>query len=349
MLRRRVTLLAVTLVFALTLSILHVDGAALARCEEGANTCDLSVRPYPALSDALLGLSYVQVLGGAPVYASPSDPANGIGPVNWLGSGFVWTSITSPNPILDHGAKFYPKASGGYIPAQDVLVFQPSAFHGVAFTLPPDHPFAWVEQNIHSSPAPGAPAAASAPAYNRYDFVYLLDQQNANGLTWYRVGDNAWIDQTELGIVKPSPRPDSVGPNDQWIEVNLSEQTLAAYQGDQLVYSTLVSSGLPQWGTDPGLFRIYVKFRDAPMSGDQGKPGSYSLDDVAWTMYFNGDMALHSAYWHDLFGAPHSHGCVNLAPIDAEWLFNWTTPVAGSGNRTDASDQNPGTWVWVHN
>ncbi len=84
------------------------------------------------------------------------------------------------------------------------------------------------------------------------------------------------------------------------------------------------------------------------MTGHEGAPDFYSLDDVMWTQFFNNDTALHAAYWHDGFGAQHSHGCVNLAPWDAMWLFQWTTPIAGKGNWALPTDADPGTWVWVH-
>jgi lipoprotein-anchoring transpeptidase ErfK/SrfK len=85
------------------------------------------------------------------------------------------------------------------------------------------------------------------------------------------------------------------------------------------------------------------------MSGREGFPDYYFLQDVPWIMYFSGDVALHGAYWHDRFGAPHSHGCVNLSPKDAQWLFNWTAPTAGPYNWTLPKPEDQGTWVWVHN
>jgi len=83
------------------------------------------------------------------------------------------------------------------------------------------------------------------------------------------------------------------------------------------------------------------------MSGRSGYPDYYFLEDVPWTMYFNRDFALHAAYWHDGFGFQHSHGCVNLSPQDARWLFEWTAPTDQTG-WTRATPDKPGTWVWVH-
>jgi lipoprotein-anchoring transpeptidase ErfK/SrfK len=122
--------------------------------------------------------------------------------------------------------------------------------------------------------------------------------------------------------------PPGVPSGAAWIDINLFEQTLAAYVGDRMVYATLVSSGLPGWNTPPGLFEIWNKVLAGKMSGADGRPDYYFLEDVPWTLYFNQDVALHGAYWHDGFGYQHSHGCVNLAPLDARWLFEWAPEAA---------------------
>jgi lipoprotein-anchoring transpeptidase ErfK/SrfK len=94
-----------------------------------------------------------------------------------------------------------------------------------------------------------------------------------------------------------------------------------------------------------------MKIRQAKMSGREGKPDYYFLEDVPYAMYFNRDMALHSAYWHDKFGFKHSHGCVNLPPSVAQWMWNWTTPDATDKSFVTVADRKnntEGTWVWVH-
>ena len=84
---------------------------------------------------------------------------------------------------------------------------------------------------------------------------------------------------------------------------------------------------------------------------DNDEPGEppYSLEDVPYVMYFKGAYAFHSAFWHDRFGRPRSHGCINLAPKDAKWLYNWAGPdLPESWHGGAATEENPGTWVWVH-
>lgn len=107
-------------------------------------------------------------------------------------------------------------------------------------------------------------------------------------------------------------------PGEKWIEVDLSSQTLTAYAGSTPVYSAVASTGLPRTPTVTGEYRIYAKYRSAPMSG----PGYY-LPNVPYILYFYRGYALHGTYWHNNFGQPMSHGCVNLRTSDAEWLYHW--------------------------
>lgn len=136
------------------------------------------------------------------------------------------------------------------------------------------------------------------------------------------------------------------------IEVDLSRQMLYAYQNDQVVMSFPVSTG--KWGKTPtGTFHIWVKLRYTRMSGGVGAD-YYNLPNVPYVMFFYNDevskgrgFSLHGAYWHNNFGYPMSHGCVNIAPVNAGKLYDWATPVA-EGNITNASTANPGTEVIIY-
>lgn len=142
---------------------------------------------------------------------------------------------------------------------------------------------------------------------------------------------------------RPQPTaapPDGVGSGEKWIDVNLSTQRLVAYEGNRAVYWAVISSGLPATPTVTGRYRIYVKYRSAPMSG----PGYY-LPNVPYIMYFYRGYGLHGTYWHSNFGTPMSHGCVNLATSDAKWLFDWTAPYVPAGAN---SASGTGTLVVIH-
>ena len=119
-------------------------------------------------------------------------------------------------------------------------------------------------------------------------------------------------------------RPFGVGPNERWVDVNLTTQTLNAYEGNDVVYTTLISSGVPNYPTVTGMFRIYLRYESQTMNGYL-LGYDYYLENVPYVMYFYQDYALHGAYWHENFGYPMSHGCVNLDEPDAAWLYDWTT------------------------
>ena len=122
----------------------------------------------------------------------------------------------------------------------------------------------------------------------------------------------------------PSGRPFGVGSNEHWVDVNLSTQTLTAFEGNTAVFSTLISSGLPSWPTVTGQFRIWLRYESQTMDGTR-LGYDYYLPGVPYVMYFYEDYALHGTYWHSNFGYPMSHGCVNLETGDAEWIFNFTS------------------------
>jgi len=104
----------------------------------------------------------------------------------------------------------------------------------------------------------------------------------------------------------------------RWIDVDISDQRLTAYEDDIPVRTTLVSTGLPNTPTPVGQFRIWVKFRYDDMAG-----ADYYIEDVPYVMYFHQGYGLHGVTWHGNFGHPMSHGCVNLPTPEAAWLFEW--------------------------
>jgi hypothetical protein len=136
---------------------------------------------------------------------------------------------------------------------------------------------------------------------------------------------------------------------EKWIEVSLDDQKLRAWEGNQLVMEFPISSG--KWGATPkGTFNIWYKTRNQSMIGGSKELGTYyNLPNVPHNMFFYGGYAIHGAYWHNNFGQPMSHGCVN-APLDkVASLFEWTGPVLPPKvNALRASADNPGTRVYVH-
>jgi lipoprotein-anchoring transpeptidase ErfK/SrfK len=128
------------------------------------------------------------------------------------------------------------------------------------------------------------------------------------------------LEDTPTSDVIPDSPAITVGDGVRWIDVDLTNQMVFAYEGDTVVNSFVVSTGTWLTPTVTGRHKIYVKVRVQDMSG----PGYY-LRDVPWVMFFSGDYGLHGTYWHNNFGTPMSRGCVNLTIDDAAWLFNWAS------------------------
>jgi hypothetical protein len=173
-----------------------------------------------------------------------------------------------------------------------------------------------------------------------------------SGARYVEATDGTWLREEQITRVEPMKRAPAWSDR-KWIDVSILHQSLIAYEGKKPVYATLVSTGIDGLG-DPkkthstilGAFLIHTKHVSVTMDGDD-VGDEFDLRDVPYVQYFTEGFALHGAYWHDEFGTPHSHGCVNLAPIDAAWLFNWTDPEVPAGWHA-ALTLKKGTLVYIH-
>jgi lipoprotein-anchoring transpeptidase ErfK/SrfK len=129
-----------------------------------------------------------------------------------------------------------------------------------------------------------------------------------------------YVAPTSSASGSTAPLPVAASTGSRWIDVDLTNQRVYAYEGDTVVNSFIVSTGTWLHPTVTGQYNIYVKYRSAPMSG----PGYY-LPNVPYIMYFYKGYGLHGTYWHSNFGTPMSHGCVNLRTDEAAWLYNWAS------------------------
>jgi hypothetical protein len=160
---------------------------------------------------------------------------------------------------------------------------------------------------------------------NKYDRLSILETQVVSNQRWYRIGAGRWVLGTNIGVAKRKARPTSFGSNEKWVAVNLREQSVVAYEGDKPVYAALTATGLPRTPTVQGVFRTWLRLTWRRMVGGSAATGGYYyLEEVPWTLYFYSGYALHGAYWHDAFGRPRSHGCVNLSLFDSWWIFKWS-------------------------
>ncbi len=177
---------------------------------------------------------------------------------------------------------------------------------------------------------------------------------------WYRIWDHIASFPYFVQAIHLRPIPadaytaisPDVPPEEKRIDVDLTRQTLAAYENDNVVFKTTISSGIPssKTNTHVGKFNIMEKLPSELMGEarfSQTVDGYYQLPGVPWTCYFTEDgQAFHGTYWHDNFGTPMSHGCVNMRTSEALWLFRWATPVHTAG--AYVNNHGHGTAVNVH-
>ena len=216
------------------------------------------------------------------------------------------------------------RPDGGYMRVQDVKLFQPSAFEGAH---DPASALAFVRRKVALRPV-GARSPPKDPTqvvwHQRYDRLPVAGLRQGKVLL-----ADGWLPRSLVRVAQPMQRPQGVASDAKWMHIELSEQVLTAYEGDKMVFATLISSGKQGTSTKSGRFELYGKTVHGTM---RGKPwDDYFAEEVPHVMHYDAGRALHAAYWHDQFGVPKSHGCINLSPADAAWLFAWIPPSVPSG------------------
>ncbi len=277
--------------------------------------------PERALND--LPYQYFKVTdAGAPLYSSLDDaiahqPSKELLPSNHLYVSYIGEAVTTSQ------GSFYQLRSGYWVFAEGGRLgrYDPP-FQGLVFSSTPRNAFGWILGETQSRTGPGLGSPESGITRYRFQVVQIYAAQKADNLTWDLVGPGEWIESRQIARVDPNPVPPAGVVGDRWISVNLFEQTVSVYEHNHLAFATMASTGVDRFWTRPGLFNIKQKLESTTMANSV-KDDFYYLEDVPWTMYFDEGRALHGAYWHNKFGYPQSHGCVNLSPGDSHWLYNW--------------------------
>lgn len=319
---------------------LHVGAASwlcsdLAELSADAPTDD----PPPVASDGLPFRYYFVGKNGASGYAN-LERAGEEAPDEDLDPGFA---IAATEERESRGQRWVHTRHATWIAASDLGAARASAFHGEDVG-PSGLDFAWVLRdrlNVYNAPNLSGKAAGTL---TRREVVKWREEKAAGGGVAARISDDGetparWVDARALARPTLAPPPEVT--NERWIDVDLATQTLVAYEGSKPIFATLVSTGVGR-GNDPtathkGTFRIWVKLLSSTMDNlesndkdDSAHPAiegpRYSIEDVPYVQFFDKAIALHGVFWHDDFGKPRSHGCVNLAPRDAARLFSMTTP-----------------------
>jgi L,D-transpeptidase catalytic domain len=270
-----------------------------------------------------------QIPNLAPFDVAPSALVARSAPVN-AGVALIGTFM-SDEPALPR--RFAVTTDGRLLPTDKLRAETGSVFHGQDLRdtgLPVA--FAWKTSARFWSLESGRLVPGRALA--RREFVPLTGSVRLmGGARMVEARDGHWLKSDDLRIaMKPSELPWYAQRDRRWLDVSILNQLLVAWEGDRPVFATLVSTGKDGLGdprrslsTPQGEFRIQQKHVTTTMDSTAADD-EFELREVPWVMYFQGGYALHGAYWHDDFGRKRSHGCINLSPLDARHVFEWSLP-----------------------
>jgi lipoprotein-anchoring transpeptidase ErfK/SrfK len=303
-------------------------------------------------TDALPG--FLANGGAAPnLHQKPRDPGQLVVGHTRAKMGFSFTDT-----FLWQGRRYGVTPELEILPTDRLRPIQGSEFHGVELGQGVTLPLALVRQpgaryviyeraGNRLVPGDTAPYREAVPLTGRQQFFH--------DVLHYETKDGRWLSDRDASRLDPAKKqPGWAVKGERWIDVNITKQSLVLYQGTTPVYATLISSGEAGLGdseqttaTKRGIFRVHAKHVATTMSSDEVGE-EFELRDVPYVQYFDDDgHAIHGAYWHDKFGIPKSHGCINLAPEDARRIFYWTDPPVPDGWH-GASDALTGTVIFIH-
>jgi hypothetical protein len=220
------------------------------------------------------------------------------------------------------------------VPVDRLRPIEGSDYHGVHIPADIDVPFALIRRDGAWNYELRGDTMVHREKVARRTAVKLTGKEQVEGgRRYFETTDGRWLCETHAARVDRVKRLTKWAQDgEHWVDVSIANQTLVAYEGSTPVYATLVSTG--EAGLDDpettkstvtGEFRIFAKHVTTTMSSEVVGE-EFQLKDIPYVQYFQEGYALHAAYWHDDFGIPRSHGCINLAPEDARWVFAWTEP-----------------------
>jgi lipoprotein-anchoring transpeptidase ErfK/SrfK len=312
----------------------------------------LALRPMP---DGLPYRYYFAGPEGADAYAT-FNFAGDESPERQLEKGWA---VPIVEQRTKNGESWGRTRAGQWIAMRELGAARSFAFHGEELAGALD--VAWVVTDRISVFAEATAQKRSTETLVRFQAMRIEEEKTTKEGVFLKVRDSAsaagargWVRAKDVARPTASAPPAEVAEGERWIDVELSSQTLVAYEGTRPVFATIVSTGRGAQGTETatpkGVHRIWVKLNTTAMDNLEKEDVQhyYSIEDVPWVQFFDKGVALHGAFWHRDFGHVRSHGCVNLAPIDAHRLFVWTAPRLPSGwEAALPSYVEKGSWVRV--
>jgi lipoprotein-anchoring transpeptidase ErfK/SrfK len=272
----------------------------------------------------VLKYNYAQVNNlNAKVYLSLQDAVANTGNFEYLSPYPAYVAYTTTE-IRDGRTFYFVPVKIGWMDGADLQPLTPSTFTGILLTRDVAFRFGWVLADTQSVNAAGTPIQG----YTRYQVVHEVPAVTQNP-GYIAIGADEWLPENKVALVNPQI-PAEAGTNAcRFIYVNLAVQTMMVYDNCKLVFATLVSSGKNSWTFLGNDFHILYKVEYSSITPPDWSTSKFYIEGLPYFMTYSGDFGFHAAYWHDNFGGAVSHGCINLSPADARWLYDW----AGLGER----------------
>jgi lipoprotein-anchoring transpeptidase ErfK/SrfK len=274
----------------------------------------------------------------------PNEPAPPREVSRFLDHGFF---LASNGVEVRSRRRFVRTVRGTYVKEAQLEERTGSSFEGVELApeLGPGHqlPLAWAVRTARPlvreqrGDASRMADDESLEPFERLALVPWVRRERVGDQVYHVVtapnGEERYLREWYLAVAERRDPPGGIAGDEPWVHVDLSSQTLVVYRGETPIFATIVSSGTEGHATPAGEYTIRRKL----ISDTMADPGSdlgddrYRIEDVPWTQYFEGSIALHAAFWHSQYGIVRSHGCVNIAPRDAHYVFQHTWPEVPEG------------------
>jgi lipoprotein-anchoring transpeptidase ErfK/SrfK len=275
---------------------------------------------HPQTDPGLLGSAYgLLEISRAPIYETVEDAINGTEKYRLAPEPPAYLAYDQTQSV--DGKTYVHLTDGGWMPEVSLNPVSITTFSGLIISKLPTQPFGWVIRDVEGWTGTTA-NTSSGMVHKRYEVVSVLEQQDG----FARLDSNDWVPLVDLALIDLTEIADTPSSSCRRVDINLASQILVVFEKCQLVFATLISSAKAPAITPEGTYTIFYKEEKLPLFANERVATSenFYLADVPWLMFFHENWAIHGAYWHDHFGEPWSHGCINVSPYDALWLYNWS-------------------------
>ncbi len=268
-------------------------------------------------SFGVLKYQYAEVINArAKVYASLDDAIRKTGNYGHLPKSPAYVAYTTTE-IRDGSTFYFIPVNYGWMAGTDLQPLAPSHFTGILLTRDVTFRFGWVLAQTQSVDTAGVPVQT----FKRYQVVHEVPTSGEKP-DYIAIGADEWLPGEAVALVSPAIPAKTGTDTCRFIYANLASQTLSVFDQCKLVFATLISSGKNSW-TFEGRFAIQYKVDYNSINPPEWSTSEYYIQAVPYFMTYSGDFGFHGAYWQDAFGTAASHGCINLSPADAKWLYGW--------------------------